>query len=438
MQPRLRFLALWLCLACLIWPITTQPARADCVLSHAGFEGGFTSRTGDEHVIVANGWEYWYQDGPHQQDGHNWRPTYREATIWDLGGRRVRSGRSAQKFGTQHATHNAGVYQRVAVPRGSHVTLTVWAQAWSSSDGDTSTVSEPGNYRLYVGIDPTGGTNWAGPSVRWSEPRMEYNTWVQLSISAQAEADAVTVFLRGHPEFRVRHNESFWDDACLTVVRPTPRPTDTPKQALAPDRPTSTPTITPTPTVTATPTETPTPTPSPTPVLLDLCVHSFEDLNADGVRDEGEKLIAGAAVTLLDSEQARVGAGQTTGDEQPRCFALPAGIYTLVMRSPAGYEATGDAGQTLTLVDAPVSVLFGYRPLPVSTPQPVDAAPTKQALAPDKQALAPGATPAPSPTAEGSRPLAALGRALYGVSGILVALVAVGLLALPRYLRMGR
>jgi hypothetical protein len=409
-MPLRQLLTFVLCLILLAWPLA-QPVSSDCGLANFDFEGGFSDRYGDGHVLVAEGWEFWYQDGPGQDEGKNWRPTYLREDASNLEGLRVHSGRGSQKMGNLYASHNAGLYQRVGVQPGSKVTFTVWAQAWSSSKDDNYSVSKPGDYRVSVGIDPTGGTNWAASTVRWSEPRQEYNTWMQLSVSAQAEADAVTVFLRGQAEYAVKHNESAWDDACLEIVRPTPRPTNTPQ-------PTSTPTITPTSTAT------PTPTASPTPVAADVCAQGFDDVNGNGVPDAGEEAIPGASVTLLDAAQAGVASLMTTGNEEPACAkSVPAGDYTLKVAPPAGYVATGPQEQNLTLAGAPVSLQLSFQRVATATPE---------AAQPDQPSPEP--TVVPSANA-GPSLLSVLGRGLYNVSGILTALLAVALLVALRYAR---
>ncbi len=401
MRSRLQCLTLVLCLVLLLWPAAAQPVRGDCGLNNNGFEGGFSSRSGDGQVNVGKGWEYWFQSGPGQEDGHNWRPSYVGEVSSYLGGRNVHSGGHSQKLGNRWAAHNAGLYQRVAVPRGSLVTFSAWTLIWSSSGDNNKVCQTPGNYRVMVGIDPTGGTNWAAGSVRWSAAQSGCVTWLQSTVQATAEADAVTVFLRGQCDFPVPHNESVWDDACLSVVKPTPRPTNTP-------RPTSTPTVTPTPTAT------------PTPVLVDVCIQSFEDRNGNGTRDEGEDLIPGAKVTLLDAQGATAGDALTSGLE-PSCFkSVPAGNYTVRAESPAGYEATGPAERSVTLdASGPASVALGYRRFPTSTPQPTATS-------------APTPTPTPAPT----NAVTAVGRGIFAVSGVLVLLVAVALFVGPRYLRM--
>ncbi|MGB9880398.1 MAG: SdrD B-like domain-containing protein, partial [Anaerolineae bacterium] len=316
----------------LLWPMLVC-AQGECpgnALRNPGFEEGFSDRGAGE-VSVANGWQPWWQDGPGQMQGYYRRPEYKPEDAARYGRRRVRSGNFAQKFFNTYSTHNAGLLQQVQVPVGSKLTFSAWVQAWSSTDPNPDAIVNPGNYRVYVGIDPTGGTDWSSPNVVWSEPRMEYNTWMRLEVQAVAKASTITVFLRGQPEFRVQFNDSYWDDACLTVVRPataTPRPTNTPKD-------------TPTPTATPTPTMTLTATPTPTPAYGQVCVSTFEDTNHDSRHDEGEGLIAGSVISLLDSNQFELESYVTDGLSEPYCFTgLTEGTYFLKRQNPPGYVST--------------------------------------------------------------------------------------------------
>lgn len=408
-MPRyLRPLVAVLCLTLIAGLLCSLPGQAQSGLRNPGFEEGFSDRDNSGgHVIVANGWEYWYQNGPDVEKGYNFRPTYRGENVSYLGGTRVHGGSQSQKMGTLYATHNAGLYQRVSVPQGSTVAFSAWAFCWSSNEEDTSSVSGPGNYRLYVGIDPTGGTNWQAASVRWSDPRIAYLQWVQLAISARAEADAVTVFLRGSCEYPVKHNESCWDDASLSVTAPTPRPTNT-------RLPTSTPTDTPF------PTETPVPTATPTPILSSLCVQTFLDANGNGMRDASERALPGGVVRVLDAQQAKLAEVLTTGYDQPYCLeSVAAGEYTLQARAPAGYQLAAPMDQTISVGAEPLTVGIACQLLPTRTPGPTST-PAVSAR-PTDLPVKPLATPQ-------SSGLAAIGHSLYRVSGIFVIMVAVGLL----------
>ncbi len=246
--------------------LAEPPTQEGCPgpLANPDFEEGFTDRQMGGMTEVANGWEPWFFTGL-TGPGINYKPDYQANDARLFGMRRIHSGYWSQKMSTTFATHTAGLLQQVRVPKGSHVTFTIWVQVWSSQEEDPTVSAQPGNYRVQVGIDPTGGTWWAADTVIWSPEVMEYDKWVQLRVEAVAQNDVITVFTQGRPEFRNKHNDSYWDDACLIVVPPkvptaTPRPTDTPG-------PSPTPTKSPTPAPTDTPVPTDTPTPTDTPVL---------------------------------------------------------------------------------------------------------------------------------------------------------------------------
>ncbi|MFQ5946530.1 MAG: hypothetical protein ACE5NC_09840 [Anaerolineae bacterium] len=243
----------------------TQAACASNLLANPGFEGGFYSIPPSS--FVANGWTPWYVDDG-SPDGFFFGPEYKGAN-GALFPNRVHSGGEAQQYFNSFATHLAGIWQRVAVPAGSQVRFSAWVHAWSSNLNDPNVSAENGKYRLWVGVDPTGGTpprhnlhpDWQAilANVVWAGPIEQYDTWGWIQVTASAQADGVTVFTRGHPEWPVVNNNSYWDDACLELLAtPTPTATNTPL-------PTATPTATPPPTSTPTPTDTPTPAPTATP-----------------------------------------------------------------------------------------------------------------------------------------------------------------------------
>jgi hypothetical protein len=151
------------------------------------------------------------------------------------------------KWFTTWGTHTAGMYQRVNTRAGTPLTFSINGMSYTGqADGwneavhmFTSDPVAPGNYRMSVGIDPTGAVPPIGsppPStVVWSEPVMDYDKWVPLSVSAAAAGPAVTVYAKGQPEWSVKHNDSFWEDACLRVG--TFAPTGTGAAAVAPKAP---------------------------------------------------------------------------------------------------------------------------------------------------------------------------------------------------------
>jgi hypothetical protein len=175
---------------------------------------------------MAVGWSPWLLRGNEQI---NREPEYKlEDTNLSRTRFRAHSGRYSQKWFTTWGTHTAGMYQRVQVAPGTPLTFTIWVQVYTGeADGFDGTEFlsdkvQPGNYRVWAGIDPTGavpgGIGSPPPaSVVWSEAVMHYDEWIQLRVSTVAQANAVTVYVKSQPEFAVKHNDSFWDDACLVV-----------------------------------------------------------------------------------------------------------------------------------------------------------------------------------------------------------------------------
>jgi hypothetical protein len=369
-----------LALACVLIG-TYSVVEAQCpasIAANSGLEDGYSTRGAGE-VQVANGWQPWYQDGPRVGEGYFKRPEWKPENASIYGTRRVHGGNWAQKWFTVYGTHNAGIFQQVSVPAGSTVTASAWFQSWSS-DADDITRSE-GNYRTYIGIDPTGGTNALSGTVVWSPVNQATDRWVQQGVQAQAQGGTVTVFLRGEPEFRTKHNDAYVDDICVQVSAPavpptaTPRPTNTTGPTLTPG-----PTFTPAPTMTATPTATAEPTPTaepsgtpettatPTPgPEVRIIVSAFEDLNGDGSRDGDEGLLAGVLVELLDAGDAEIASHRTTGKTYT-FEGLQPGTYTLVISDAAGYRATGPGTIELTLVPrAARELAIGQKAIPPAT-----------------------------------------------------------------------
>ncbi len=307
--------------------LVALPVQADCagnLLRNQGFEGDFYPGVQIGTSIsshIANDWFPWavLGDPTRTEVGYNFEPEYKILNKSELtdGWYRVYQGERAQAFFSMYSTHTAGFYQQVEVPAGSRVTFTIWVQIYTGQediivDGrypvsdleqplsePTRSVKGPGDYYVSVGIDPYGdapdGFGDALPdTIVWSDRILDVDTrsydaaqnpvddWVQLTVSTVAESDQVTVYTRGQPDFRTKHNDSYWDDACLVAsLAETPTPTPRPTETDLPT-PTTAPTLTPRPTATETPepsptaTEPPAPTatravivtPSPTPVVM--------------------------------------------------------------------------------------------------------------------------------------------------------------------------
>jgi hypothetical protein len=337
------------------------------LLLNPGFEDGFSSRGAGE-VVVANGWfPWWVQGTPDQTEvGYLRRPEYRPEIGHRFTYRRIHGGEYGQKYFTTYSTHVGGIYQQVTVPKGYRITFSIWVQVWSSSGNDPDTIKDDGDYKVSVGIDPTGGVDGSDPGVIWSSPARADNQWVQLVVTAVAQTSTVTVFTRGAPLYRVKHNDSYWDDASV-VAKPPPLP--------PPTRPTSTPTLT--------PTLTPWPTFTPTPVTGTLCVLVFEDHNGNGVQDPADGRLASALITV-SNERGVVEEYLTNGFDEPHCFwGLSPGQYFVSEVNPGGYRSTTHDDWAVSIVDVDrVYVAFGdylpqeASPTPRSTPTPLPPPPT--------------------------------------------------------------
>lgn len=276
------------------------------LLANPGFEEGFR-KTEDMGTSgsskVANGWYPWSLLG---DESYNREPEYkvlRKSEISD-GFYRIYAGEQSQQYYTSYATHTSGIYQRVAVTKGQLVTFTIWVQIYTGQQ-DLSIEKHPlsdlhqpkteatraaglgaGDYKAYVGIDPNGGVPAAfgsepPKSVVWSNALLDTETrkkdsgghdtdaWTQMSVSVVAQTDYVTVYTKGAPVYRTKHNDTFWDEASLTEEQApaaTPKATNTPRPtATRTPSPSRTSTVTRTATVTRTPTITRTPTDTPTP-----------------------------------------------------------------------------------------------------------------------------------------------------------------------------
>ncbi|MFN8423419.1 MAG: hypothetical protein U0470_08590 [Anaerolineae bacterium] len=247
-------------------PAAPADVRTGNRLVNPGFEGAFALH-GASEIVVGEGWTPWY-------DGALVRPEFKDEPYVRYkpdGGvyafsLRVFHGRALQKFFTSSAAHDAGLSQRVAVPPGARVRLSVFVMAWTS-DCDDPCVSpltrcpgsnnSNGEYRVQIGIDPGGAPPAPEPppaGVVWSPDvgSEAWDRWVRLGLEADAAGDAVTVYLRGRAKWAVKHNDSHWDEARLEVVAPTSTASASPTAAATGGTP-------------AGATASPTPSPSSTP-----------------------------------------------------------------------------------------------------------------------------------------------------------------------------
>ncbi len=208
------------------------------LLANPGFEGGWHWQ-GDSYLgKVADGWVAWWVDEASGKDPNagdfwrNQRPEYGLIGLEYYIPDQIHSGSKAIQYGKRYATHTAGVYQQVLnITPGSTLRFSAWGFVYGKDPDPSRT---PGQVRMKVGIDPTGGTNVFGGSVLWSGETNAVaigsgSAWQQMSVEAVAQNSTVTVFVYSSQDFPMGDAlTSQWDDTSLSVVAPAETPTDTP------------------------------------------------------------------------------------------------------------------------------------------------------------------------------------------------------------------
>lgn len=174
-------------------------------------------------LTIPESWSPWWEQGTPQQvaDGFLKRPEYKPEPA------RLISQPAGVKWFTTFATHNAGLYQVVAVPAGKRVTVRASVQYWSEhTDGSGGALA------CCIGIHPRGGTSPIDPGIVWSawqgqdDKTWDGRSWRQVEVSTVSETNQVTVFLRSACRYRAKHNDSYWDNIIFTVEGETPDPED--------------------------------------------------------------------------------------------------------------------------------------------------------------------------------------------------------------------
>ncbi len=222
------------------------------LLQNGDFEGGvwqetFTGQTFNE-ISAPEHWVVFWREGgvplPHDPQNPNGyrRPETRVIRRVPpyLDPPRILQGEQAWQCFTFYGIHDAGLYQRVeGIEPGTRLRAAAWTHAWSSnSDNPHQSETSGGgqwNFTQTVGLDPSGGTDPWAESVVWSEPRNVYDAYAQLPpVEVEAEAEAVTVFIRSVVMWPFKHCDCHWDDITLEVVdeeppEPGPEPPQPPQ-----------------------------------------------------------------------------------------------------------------------------------------------------------------------------------------------------------------
>lgn len=197
-----------------------QAQQGQNLLTNPGFEKPFVTVDGNPPRQVAQGWSPWNIGGG-QSASENVQPEYYPASdvTNGLGVPRIRGGSDAQQYHSFFATHDGGVFQRVTgITKGAQLRFSAYIYVWSSTFDDVNKSEGDGSIVVEVGIDPTGGTSGDSTSIVWSAPAIQYDSYNEYSVTATAQENAVTVFVRSTVSTPVKNNNIYVDDASLTIA----------------------------------------------------------------------------------------------------------------------------------------------------------------------------------------------------------------------------
>lgn len=374
-------------------------AQGGNLLTNPGFEDPYVDQGGEPARLVAEGWTAWHLPPPPGAPTFmNQQPEYLPARP-DTS--RIRSGQNAQFMTSFFATFNGGVYQVVEnVPDGAELTFTAYAYVWSSAFDNVNNSDMDGDVAVQVGIDPTGGTNPTSGNIVWSPVTEQYDRWNTYSVSATAEATAVTVYVRAVVGAPAKNNNVYLDDASLTIAGQQQPPTQQPPTQAPPTATTAT-TAPPTATFTPIP---PTATTVPPTLTFTPIPPTVIVITVPPTQEQAP------TATNTPVPSATMTPGPTT---VPPTQAPPPTIDTNIFKSTITHIVQrGDTVQRLAMlygstIDAiltannlgPNALIFVGQPLiiPVRLPAPATLTPTEPGQVPPTATAIPTLPPTPVP-----------------------------------------
>jgi LysM repeat protein len=211
-----------------IWPFQRTASAQDSgnLLINGSFEPPYAGQ-GSSTRTVPQGWTLAVAAGSPDAFPHNDPLQVLDGTVsWNI------------KQG--YAVFKAFGYQQVGgLKDGDVLRATAYGWVYTCNDTTTSCVIPNPPYRqsdqgagaqLMVGIDPKGGTDPSAGSIKWSAPASPYDQWAEMSVTATAKGDAVTVFLSMSQSSGLAINNVYWDKASLVRTDSQPDATATPVQ----------------------------------------------------------------------------------------------------------------------------------------------------------------------------------------------------------------
>jgi hypothetical protein len=164
----------------------------------------------NNQLITAVGWAPWWVEPAAGDPGwKNRQPVYSPITLDEA---------LTQQIATPFGTHSGGLWQQVPSAPGNSYEFSVEGQAWSSEDTAPASRLEASDVNLQIGIDPTGGLDPHSPLVVWSGKANPLSHWETLHLTAVAEANIITVYLKSAPSLPKRQQTVFWRQAELRPI----------------------------------------------------------------------------------------------------------------------------------------------------------------------------------------------------------------------------
>lgn len=183
---------------------------SDNFLQNGALDRGFAPYRNDEEVQTAAGWgAWWLEPAEDDPEWKNHKPLFEAAALED---------RPVQKISSPWATHTAGLYQQLPAAPGNRYQFQVEGQAWLGEKDQPVGSDAAADPNLQIGLDPTGGLDPASPLIIWSDVAQPLGQWQTLELTAAAEAEIITVYLKSAPALPRRQQAVFWRNALLAPI----------------------------------------------------------------------------------------------------------------------------------------------------------------------------------------------------------------------------
>lgn len=281
----------------------------------------------------------------------------------------ARDGATSVQITCDGATCAAALYQLASVDAGATVQASAWAQVFACNvpqNTDTCLSSADSGAQTRIGIDPTGSNNPTNSAIVWSDWVQPHSEWQQMTVSATAVGNSVTLFLYSSQSSPTGLNSTFWDQASLQASGGVPAPVTQAEQA--PPAPTAEPQAPP-PVVETVPEPEPTvepetqPEPAPTQERVVHIVREGETLDSIAF-SYGVSRAHVMALNNIDDPRI-IGIGQEiiihgaedpATEEAPEDSAEPEAETPELVLLPAVKEAVRGSGNVELRIGTPLSV----------------------------------------------------------------------------------